>query len=259
MKRKDITGQKFGRLTAIERVEDYVFPKSGCHLSKWRCKCECGKEVDVAISSLKNGNTKSCGCLQKELHRKTNPFEIHDDYVTMYTLNGNPFYVDLEDFEKVKDSCWHIRKTDGYVVRKYEKGQPSLMHDVIMNPKEGELVDHIHGSESRHDNRKYNLRIATVSQNNINKPMRTANTSGAVGVDWNKRRSKWRARISINNKEICLGYFENFNDAVEARKQAEEKYFGRWSYNNSQTQQNSKSKGEEEKTWGCYDAFKDCD
>lgn len=34
MKRKDITGQKFGRLTAIERVEDYVFPKSGCHLSK---------------------------------------------------------------------------------------------------------------------------------------------------------------------------------------------------------------------------------
>ena len=60
------------------------------------------------------------------------------------------------------------------------------------------------------------------------------NTSGASGVKWNKLIGKWTADITINNERIYLGYFENFDDAVQVRKQAEEKYFGEYSYDNSQ-------------------------
>lgn len=59
-RRCDLTGQVFGRLTALWRVPD-------SHPIKWHCKCECGNEIDVITDSLKTGNTKSCGCLQKEL------------------------------------------------------------------------------------------------------------------------------------------------------------------------------------------------
>lgn len=66
VKVKDISGQKFGRLTAIERVGT----KHGCSL--WKCKCECGETVTVYLSNLTSEKTKSCGCLQKELARKQN-------------------------------------------------------------------------------------------------------------------------------------------------------------------------------------------
>lgn len=55
---RDISGVRFGRLTAVEI----------CGRQKremlWRCMCECGKEVPVRLSNLRNGNTKSCGCIR---------------------------------------------------------------------------------------------------------------------------------------------------------------------------------------------------
>ena len=45
-----------------------------------------------------------------------------------------------------------------------------------------------------------------------------------------------RQIITVNNKRIPLGYYQNYNDALQARKNAEEKYFGEWSYDNSRKQ-----------------------
>lgn len=59
--KKDITNLKFGRLTAM-----YVSGKSKSRECIWHCKCDCGNEIDVVGSSLRNGNTKSCGCWNKE-------------------------------------------------------------------------------------------------------------------------------------------------------------------------------------------------
>lgn len=61
MAKYDIAGQKFGRLTVIEPLGDpnYVH-------TKWRCICECGKEVTPRCDGLRSGNSKSCGCIQKE-------------------------------------------------------------------------------------------------------------------------------------------------------------------------------------------------
>jgi len=61
---KDITGQKFGRLTVISKND-----RPG-HLTYWNCVCDCGNTAVIAGSRLKNGNTKSCGCLHDESSRK---------------------------------------------------------------------------------------------------------------------------------------------------------------------------------------------
>lgn len=60
----DITGMKFGRLTAVEHV-GRVSGKSRNHF--WRCQCDCGASVIVKGSCLRGGATKSCGCLQSDL------------------------------------------------------------------------------------------------------------------------------------------------------------------------------------------------
>lgn len=61
----DLTGQKFGRLTVIERNGS----DSDGH-ARWLCKCDCGNETTVTANQLKDGSTKSCGCYQKEMVAK---------------------------------------------------------------------------------------------------------------------------------------------------------------------------------------------
>jgi hypothetical protein len=57
----DLTGNKYGRLTIIKRVENSKFLEA-----QWLCKCECGNTKIVKANNLKRGSTKSCGCLKKE-------------------------------------------------------------------------------------------------------------------------------------------------------------------------------------------------
>lgn len=98
-------------------------------------------------------------------------------------------------------------------------------------------VDHINGCKN--DNQKGNLRIppedySFQSYNNMNKRIQSNNTSGCPGVCYHKDSCKWRASISVNNKRIDLGSYSTFDEAVRVRKEAEEKYFGEYSYDNSQ-------------------------
>lgn len=57
----DLTGQTFGRLTVLERVENNK--ENEAH---WKCKCVCGNIVNILGSSLRSGRTKSCGCMYKK-------------------------------------------------------------------------------------------------------------------------------------------------------------------------------------------------
>lgn len=62
-------GAKFGRWTVLSKASSTVYA-SGKYIAehrRWSCKCECGNIRDVSEGSLKNGKSKSCGCLQKEL------------------------------------------------------------------------------------------------------------------------------------------------------------------------------------------------
>ena len=80
-------------------------------------------------------------------------------------------------------------------------------------------IDHINGIKD--DNRIANLRVATRSLNEQNKKPSKVNTSGTKGVDFIKASGRWRARITIDSKEILLGSFAQLSDAVNARKNAE--------------------------------------
>lgn len=62
---ENLTGQKFGRLTVISKDGYHTYP-SGRKSVKWLCRCDCGNEVSVIGQNLKNGSTKSCGCIRLE-------------------------------------------------------------------------------------------------------------------------------------------------------------------------------------------------
>ena len=80
-------------------------------------------------------------------------------------------------------------------------------------------IDHINGDCS--DNRWKNLRKVSKAENIKNQKIQKNNTSGVSGVCWNKNFNKWIVRINVDGREIYLGCFENFEDAVKVRKNAE--------------------------------------
>ena len=65
IKPKDITGLKFGKLTAIKL--HHTEKKNNCTKHFWLCKCDCGNEIIVCKQNLTNNNTQSCGCLKEKL------------------------------------------------------------------------------------------------------------------------------------------------------------------------------------------------
>lgn len=66
MKKIDLSGQIFGRLTVLEQAENIITPNGRSHVA-WRCLCECGNIVNVRSEYLRNGHTVSCGCKAKEV------------------------------------------------------------------------------------------------------------------------------------------------------------------------------------------------
>lgn len=231
-KRLNLEGQRFGRLTVIEKAEDYISPK-GHHNTQWLCQCDCGNKTVVTTNRLRSGETKSCGCYLKEKRQltwyqnKPNEFDIINyKYGIGYTNKGEPFYFDKEDYDLIKKYTWYIGK-NGYVSSTTEKhSRITYLHRLVMNAPYGKYIDHINHNPL--DNRKENLRIVTNGQNLMNASIRKNNTSGIRGV--NKQNNKWRARIQIDGNCIELGNFYNKEDAIKARKDAEEKYFGEYAY-----------------------------
>ena len=65
MRFSDLSGQRFGRLVVLERLDDIV-QENGRKRSLYRCKCDCGNEKNVRGENLTGGITQSCGCLNKE-------------------------------------------------------------------------------------------------------------------------------------------------------------------------------------------------
>ena len=243
---QDLTGQQFGHLTVKERGEDLI-KSDGTTRTRWLCQCDCGNSelINVLAYNLKNGHTTSCGCWRinspKLTKRKMNHYDLSGTHGIGWTNHGEPFYFDLEDFDIIKDYCWHKNTDYGYIYAvdhdNYDK--VILMHRLVMGV--GSHDDHIYVDHIKHityDNRKSELRIGTQTENNMNRVVQKNSTSGITGVNYLKRDNKWRAVIEFNKQRHYLGVFENKEDAIDARKKAEEKYFGEWSYDNSMNLEN---------------------
>lgn len=87
---------------------------------------------------------------------------------------------------------------------------------------EGLEIDHV--NQNSLDNRIENLRWATRATNGKNVKKPNTNSSGFVGVSWDKKAQKWEARIMVEGKSKHLGYFTNQEDAIAAREAANDKY-----------------------------------
>lgn len=115
------------------------------------------------------------------------------------------------------------KKSDGYIcIKIYDHNL--LAHRVIWAWAHNawpECIDHRDGNPS--NNRLRNLRAVSPSINSRNQKKHSSNTSGRTGVSWYAPTQKWLASVKIAGKSIHLGHFSDFNEAVEARRIAENK------------------------------------
>ncbi len=130
--------------------------------------------------------------------------------------------IDVEDVEKVKNIKWHLMKT-GYV---YNKKLNIRLHHLVLGTKNifGKIIDH--ANKNKLDNRKINLRLASNTENSINRTKSEQKSSEFIGVSYNKEKQKWESYIKVNKKSKKLGYFMKIEDAIKSRLSAEKLYFG---------------------------------
>lgn len=207
----DLTGQQFGELTVINMTEPLVMP-CGRKQIKWHCICSCGNYTDVLSTHLIRGKTISCGCQQGKRETTPNRYEDKESYYIGYTFDEREFYVDKEDFDKIKDYRWHIDSA-GYVASVINK-KIIRMHRLIIDT-EYEHIDHIHGRDTRNDNRRSNLRPCTHSENLCNRGLDTNNTTGAKGV-YKTKSGRYAAAITKDGQQFHLGTFDTIKEAADA-------------------------------------------
>jgi hypothetical protein len=125
----DLTGQRFGRLIVIERVEKPKNRKTKG--SYWKCICDCGNEKIITSNNLKNGTTNSCGCLAKELLTKRN-YKKNYNKKKYRDLTGQRFgkLVVLEKIKtvnkydviwKCKCDCGNFINVESYNLQSYHR------------------------------------------------------------------------------------------------------------------------------------------
>lgn len=232
---KDLTNEIFGYLKVLYRAKDYIRP-NGKKYTMWHCKClNCGNEVDIRTTSLKgskNHRSMSCGCLKSEFisknNSKQNKYNLLEEYGVGYTLKGEEFYFDLEDYDKIKNTYWIVNEK-GYVVDSTNR----KMHQVIMN---GKWIDHI--DRNKKNNKKSNLRFCNRSQNGMNRDKTKNNTSGHKGVKLYKNKD-WCACVRKDGRTFCryfsinkYGYELAFKMACETQEKLDKELFGEFSIYN---------------------------
>lgn len=245
----DIINKKFDRLLVLEYLGHFIKDGTKSKRHYYKCQCSCNNSAILVVDRYKllSGHSTSCGCKAiesvKKRNKENNPSkyyvrQVNENYIDDFGIGHikmsntkNEMLCDIECMEELLKYYWNERK--GYARSSIHR-KNIYAHRIIMgmgNYEVNKEVDHINGNTL--DNRKQNLRIVTSRQNGLNSSIRKDNTSGVTGVCWDKKHNKWLARVHENNKQIILGYYVNFEDAVKARKQAEDKYYGEYSYDNS--------------------------
>lgn len=209
---KDLLGERFGRRTVVDYVgiDTYGRPV-------WLCQCDCGTWRELTHNTLLVGKSTSCGCERKIV--KLNDYVLTDDVCKCILPNGNEALFDREDYPKIAQHRW-MQSDRSYVYTTID-GHNMMLHRLIMDCPDGMVVDHI--NHNRLDNRKCNLRICTTMQNSWN-TIHPRSTDGFRGVT--KRKNDWRVEITVNHERIIIGYYDTFEEAVEARLKAEQFYLG---------------------------------
>lgn len=201
---RELTGQRFGRLVAQERLPER---KNGSYL--WRCLCDCGEVTFVTAAALTKGQVSSCGCLARDTKR-----------ANASDLRGMRFgrLTALEPTER--------RNTKGSVIWQCKCDCGKETFQSASRLRSGGILS-CGCKHQENDSLKRSLTFVdgTCVQFLQNKDkLRSDNTSGVRGVSAYK--GKWRARINFKKKAYELGVFDHIEDAITARKKAEERLYG---------------------------------
>lgn len=209
----EMSGMVFGKLTVIERLESN---KNGVMV--WKCICECGNFTETDGVTLRRNQAKSCGCnrgkTQKHgysVTKKRTP--EYNAWAAMILRCKNPKAAGYKDYGGrgiVVCDKWELFK--------------NFIEDMGDRPSRGYSLDRIDVDGNYEPS---NCRWATGSEQGINKRLLQRNTSGVQGVSWSLHRKKWLAYIGFNGQQIQLGYYDDKDLAIEARKTAELKYYGK--------------------------------
>ncbi len=135
--------------------------------------------------------------------------------------------VDAEDYDWLTSlGGWYI--SCGYAARYVEKinGKVRLirMHQLLTRCGRKEQVDH--RNYNRLDNRRWNLRPCTKSQNMMNRGATKSSSTGLKGVTFEKQTQRWKAQIMVDYKNINLGKFDTPEEAHAAYCEAAKKHHG---------------------------------
>lgn len=214
---ENLKGKKFGRLTAIELVK-----KNG--KAYWKCKCDCGGESISRSDELKNGDAKSCGCLQKEAVSKSS---------TKHGMSNTKTY---NIWKGITQRCVNKNSTGyknyggrGISISDDWRKFDCFYKDMGEVPKGRYEIDRIDNDKGYC---KENCRWILKEYNNYNSRGRKNSTSIYKGVSLDKQRNKWVSRIVYKGEKV---FFKRFDSEIEAAKAYNEnvvKYFGEYAYLN---------------------------
>lgn len=232
--REDLTGKTFGRLTVLERADDYIDPH-GKPWPMWKCICSCDEHKIVIVRGrdLKCSHTTSCGCVHKEKtieqghkNKKYNEWsdkvftDEHGSYRIGFTSNTHKeFYIDTDDYDKIYHITWAEHYFDN--MSHLEGWDPASKRMVRMHIFLGyKYYDHADRNEL--NNRKYNLRQATPNESACNRKISNKST-GFTGVS-KRENGKYRAILTKDHKKVLDKTFDTFEKAKIARIRAEKEF-----------------------------------
>ncbi len=266
---RDITGQRFGKLTAI-----YPTGAKGRGGSLiWHCKCDCGGEIDAPLHQLHSGYRKSCGCLSRPplkdyvgkrfgklvvqmyagkwegLHRWLCICDCGNETVVAQTALqsaktkscgclGNPPAKDIlgRHFGDLTVTAYYGNREGTYFWRcRCKCGKETVVRQNNL------LLGHTKSCGCRQKTAYIdNLKLVDGTSVTLLEAARrqrliSTNSSGYNGVYQNKKNGKWIAQITFKGKTYYLGSFVNIEDAAKIRKVAEERMYGEfleWYYAN---------------------------
>lgn len=213
---RDITGMRFGKLTAIE-PDGQVTQGS----TVWLCRCDCGGEVHTPLHQLTAGYRKSCGCLGHPARK---------DYI------GKRFgRLTVTSYAGKRDGMHRWRCV-------CDCGNETVVGQTLLQTGKTKSCGCLQAEVYRD-----NLKLIDGTSVTILKTMRhrlmVSNTSGYTGVYLDRRSNKWVAQITFKGKTYYLGSYTDKKEAIFARKRGEELHddFLRWYYANYSESGNDQS------------------
>ncbi|KIL42064.1 hypothetical protein SD70_02450 [Gordoniibacillus kamchatkensis] len=213
----ELSGQRFGRWTVLRRADA---PKNGCVM--WVCICDCGTQREVTGKYLKNGRSRSCGCLEKDV------FKV---MITKHGLSKEN-RAEYATWIRMKERCFnknnHRFKEYGArgitVCDRWKESFENFLQDMGKKPSSKHSIDRKNNDGNYEPS---NCKWSIQTEQTRNQRIRRDNTTNIPGVTWHKRLNKYRVRISVENKRISLGCADTLEEAKEMRLAAESKYWGK--------------------------------